>query len=158
MKDKPIACFDLGTQLGWCIGRGGKVTISGTRSLITERLSGAGMRYVLFQNMLDEMQELYGPIGVVYFEEVRKHKGTTAAHIYGGLISTLMKWCEDNEIPYMSVPVQTIKKHISGKGNASKDEVIDNVKSLGHKPRDDNEADAIALYYTVINQSVLSSM
>jgi Holliday junction resolvasome RuvABC endonuclease subunit len=50
------------------------------------------------------------------------------------------------------VPVGTIKRFITGKGNASKDQVIAAVQAHGHKPEDDNEADALALLYFAIEQ------
>ena len=43
------------------------------------------------------------------------------------------------------MPVGTIKRFISGAGNASKDAVIAAVKARGYAPADDNEADAIAI-------------
>jgi Holliday junction resolvasome RuvABC endonuclease subunit len=51
------------------------------------------------------------------------------------------------------VPVGTIKRHISGKGNASKDEVIKAVGELGFHVSDDNEADAIALLNLAIQNN-----
>ena len=82
---------------------------------------------------------------VVFFEEVRAHKGTDAAHVYGGLLATLTTFCEEQRLPYEGVPVQHIKKFITGKGNADKAAVIKAVRELGFKPKDDNEADAISL-------------
>ena len=52
--------------------------------------------------------------------------------------------------PYQGVPVGTIKRHITGKGNASKDQVLAAVRGLGHSPVDDNEADALALLHWAI--------
>jgi hypothetical protein len=71
-------------------------------------------------------------IGAVYFEEVRRHLGVDAAHVYGGLLATLTAWCERHQIPYQGVPVGTIKRHATGKGNAGKAEVIAAMKALGH--------------------------
>ena len=76
------------------------------------------MRFVRLRLYLDEM----GPKIVVY-EEVAAHKGTAAAQIYGGLISTIQTYCEQHEVPYLGIPVGTIKKHATGRGNASKDEM-----------------------------------
>lgn len=45
----------------------------------------------------------------------------------------------------------SIKKHATGKGNASKDEVIAAVRARGHEPGCDNEADALALLYLVLD-------
>ena len=50
-----------------------------------------------------------------------------------------------NKIPYEGVPVGTIKRHITGKGNATKEEVIAAVRAKGLSPVDDNDADALAL-------------
>ncbi len=45
------------------------------------------------------------------------------------------------------MPVGTIKKHATGKGNAGKEDMIASAQARGHNPTDDNEADAIALVY-----------
>ncbi|MBT4836622.1 MAG: hypothetical protein HON94_04680, partial [Methylococcales bacterium] len=70
---------------------------------------------------------------------------------YGAFWGHLSAWCEKNNIPYEGVPVGTIKRHITGKGNANKQLVINAVKNLGHQPVDDNEADAIALLRWVLD-------
>jgi hypothetical protein len=90
-------------------------------------------------------------IHTVYFEEVRRHAGVDAAHVYGGLMATLTTWCEHHNIAYQGVPVGTIKKHATGKGNAGKGEVIAAMRLLGHPVTDDNEADALALLHWAID-------
>lgn len=105
------------------------------------------MRYLRFKHWLTETKNVMGHIDAVYFEEVRRHIGVDAAHAYGGFLAHLTAWCEHHAIPYEGVPVGTIKKFITGKGNAGKDEVIEAIKALGHQPEDDNEADALALLY-----------
>jgi Holliday junction resolvasome RuvABC endonuclease subunit len=81
----------------------------------------------------------------VYFEAVRRHVGTDASHVYGGLLATLTAWCEEHGIPYSGAPVGTWKRHACGKGNASKDDVIAAMRARGFEPVDDNEADALAV-------------
>ncbi len=71
----------------------------------------------------------------------------TASHIYGGFLATLTAWCEHHQIPYEGIPVGIIKKATTGKGNASKEEMIKAVCAKGHTPKDDNEADALAILY-----------
>ena len=73
-----------------------------------------------------------------------------AAHAYGGFMGHLTAWCEHHNIPYQGVPVGTIKKHATGKGNAGKSEMIVAAKVRGHNPVDDNEADALALLHWAI--------
>ena len=69
----------------------------------------------------------------------------------GGLLATLTAWCEHHNIPYQGVPVGTIKKHATGKGNAGKTEVMDAMRALGHPVSDDNEADALALLHWALD-------
>ena len=48
------------------------------------------------------------------------------------------------------MPVGTIKKHATGRGNARKDAMLAAARARGHSPADDNEADALALLYWAI--------
>jgi Holliday junction resolvasome RuvABC endonuclease subunit len=123
---------------------GGKIE-SGTVSFRPSRYDGGGIRYLRFRGWLDGIAADVGGIAAVYFEEVRKHVGTDAAHVFGGLLATLTSWCEERSIPYGGVPVGTVKRFIAGKGNADKHAVIEAVRARGFAPADDNEADAIAI-------------
>ena len=96
---------------------------------------------------LAELDRLSGPIAAIWFEEVRRHAGTDAAHVYGGLMATLTAWAEMRGVPYEGVPVGTIKRFATGKGNANKEAMIASVRARGFSPADDNEADAIAILF-----------
>lgn len=137
-------CVDLGTATGFAVGAN-KHMVSGVWSLKPSRYDGGGMRFVKFRQRLNEMLQAYTP-DMVIFEEVRRHASTDAAHVYGGLLAILSEWCEENSIPYSGVPVGTIKKNFTGKGNASKDLMIAEAERRGYEPIDDNEADAIAIF------------
>lgn len=141
-----VLALDLGTTTGWCLGEFGGATASGVWGLKPNRFEGGGMRFVKFRA---ELAKVHAALVVdqVFFEEVRRHAGTDAAHIYGGLMAHLTEWCEANRIPYEGVPVGTIKKFATGKGNADKAAMMAAVQSWGHNPVDDNEADAIALWW-----------
>jgi len=54
-------------------------------------------------------------------------------------------WGELRGVPYQGVPVGTIKKFLTGQGNANKQAMIDAARARGFSPVDDNEADAIAI-------------
>ena len=145
-----ILALDLGTTTGWALrGSDGHIT-SGSESFRPQRFEGGGMRYLRFRRWISEIQESVSEIQFLYFEEVRRHVGVDAAHAYGGFLATLTAWCEHHQIPYQGVPVGTIKKHATGKGNAGKDEMIIAAQSRGHDPKDDNEADALALLHWAI--------
>jgi hypothetical protein len=140
-----ILALDLGTTTGWALrGHDGLIT-SGTVSFRPGRFDGGGMRFLRFANWLTELDRLSGPIAAIWFEEVRRHAGTDAAHVFGGLLATLTTWAELRGIPYEGVPVGTWKRCVCGKGNAGKDDVVAAVRARGFSPADDNEADAIAI-------------
>jgi Holliday junction resolvasome RuvABC endonuclease subunit len=128
-------------SLSWSRGK----SASGTVEFKPSRWEGGGMVYLRFRAWLQEVDETAGAIGAVYFEEVRSHRGVAAAHAYGGFLAHLTAWAEANKIPYCGIPVATIKRHVTGKGNANKEAVIAAVRNLGFDPDDDNEADALAL-------------
>ena len=145
-----ILALDLGTTTGWAIrGYDGLIT-SGTASFKPGRYDGGGMRYLRFTNWLTELDRLSGPIATIWFEEVRRHAGTDAAHVYGGLMASLTRWGALRGIPYEGVPVGTIKRHATGKGNANKVAMIAAAQARGFSPADDNEADAIAILHWAI--------
>lgn len=147
-----ILCLDLGTSTGWALSNKHGRNLSGTAHFRPRRFEGGGMRYLRFERWLNETLNITGKIDELYFEEVRRHLGVDAAHAYGGFLASLTSWCEENNIPYEGIPVGTIKKFITGKGNASKAQVIAAVKALGHNPEDDNEADALALLHLACKQ------
>ena len=147
-----LFCLDLGTRTGWATLDGAGTITSGTENFKAGRFEGGGMRYLKFKRWLTDIKQALNGVDVVYFEEVRRHAGVDAAHAYGGFMAHLTAWCEHHEIPYQGVPVGTIKKFITGKGNANKQAMIAAVRELGFSPCDDNEADALALLHLSINQ------
>lgn len=140
-----LLALDLGTSMGWALRTPDDFTSSGTVLLKHTRYDGGGMRFLRFRRWLEDLEQDAGPIEAIYFEEVRRHAGTDAAHIYGGLLAVLSAWCEEHLIAYQGVPVGTIKRFATGKGNADKAAVIDAMRARGFAPRDDNEADALAI-------------
>ncbi|MEI6628627.1 MAG: hypothetical protein WCN27_04410, partial [Alphaproteobacteria bacterium] len=81
-----ILTLDLGTNTGWAIWQQREANpgyqVSGTINFKNDRFQGGGMRFLRFRNWLDEIN--YGDaIKSVYFEEIRRHLGVDAAHVYG---------------------------------------------------------------------------
>ena len=145
--------IDLGSKTGWAISADRVVAESGTIAFTNDRWQGGGMRFLRFKHWLNELRDGEGKIDAIFVEEVRRHLGVDAAHSYGGFLAILTAWCEHHQIPYQGVPVGTIKKHATGKGNASKDEMIAAMRALGHGVTDDNEADALAILQWAIAQN-----
>jgi hypothetical protein len=140
-----ILALDLGGFTGWALSHRDGTIVSGTQQFRQDRWSGGGMPFLRFRHWLGEVAETSGSLGLVVYEEVRAHAGTAAAHAYGGFLATLTAWAEGAGVPYEGVPVGTIKRFAVGKGNASKAAVIEAMRRAGFAPKDDNEADALAL-------------
>lgn len=148
--------LDLGTKTGWAtLSSDGSIT-SGTMECRNNRWEGGGMRFLRFKQWLGEMDKLVGGLDLVVVEEVRRHCGVDAAHCYGGFLAIVTSWCEYHKIPYRGVPVGTIKRHATGKGNASKAEVIEAMRRKGHAPADDNAADALGILHWALERGVAS--
>jgi hypothetical protein len=141
----PVLALDLGTTTGWALrGRDGGVT-SGTMAFRPSRFEGGGMRYLRFRHWLAHVADLSGGLARIVFEEVRAHAGTDAAQIYGAFLGHLSAWCEERGVAYEGVPVATVKRFATGRGNADKAAMVAAMRARGFAPTDDNEADAIAL-------------
>ena len=149
-EPQTLLALDLGTTTGGALRGADGLIVNGTASFRPGRYDGGGMRFLRFTNWLTEIDRLSGPIAAIWFEEVRRHAGTDAAHVYGGLMATLTAWAELRGVPYAGVPVGTIKRHATGKGNADKAAMVAAMRARGHAPTDDNEADAIALLHWAI--------
>jgi hypothetical protein len=146
-----ILALDLGSKTGWAMRLADGAVVSGTMEFKPGRYEGGGMRFLRFRTWLDHLEFATKTIDLLHFEEVRRHAGTDAAHIYGGFLAHLAAWCELKHIPYQGVPVGTIKRHATGKGNAGKDAVIAAMRARGFNPEDDNEADALAILFWAID-------
>ena len=151
-----IYALDLGANFGYAFFKEGKIE-SGSYSLIEKgRISGGGMRYLNFKLWL--CRNLKGKdVQEVRYEEVKNHTGVLAAHAFGGYQGILTSFCEENNIPFQSVPVGSIKKHATGKGNASKEFMIKAMQAKGHNPQCDNEADALALLYLTLEERKINA-
>ena len=133
-----ILAIDPGTHCGYA-----KSPVeSGTWDLRVKRNEGGGMRYFRLRNYLETACE---GIEIVVYEEVMRHLGTDAAHIYGGIVAIIQEHCEIHQIQYVGVPVGTVKKYATGKGNANKDAMVVAAKEKWSDIdiKDDNQADAL---------------
>lgn len=142
-----MGCFigiDPATACGWALlSSDGSRIASGVWDLKSRRHEGGGMRYLRARRMLIELLD-GREIEAVGYEEVRRHAGTSAAHVYGGLIAVITAVCEEREIPYQGQPVGTVKKLATGKGNASKTAMVRAAEDRWSMTvSDDNEADAL---------------
>jgi hypothetical protein len=148
-----LLALDLGSTTGWALAQADGAIASGSVVFRPGRFEGAGMAFVRFHGWLARLHADAGALSQVVFEEVRGHKGTLAAQVYGGFLAHLTAWCEERQVPYQGVPVGTWKRHATGKGNAGKDAVIAAMRAKGFAPGDDNEADALAILHWALAQA-----
>lgn len=153
---KSLLALDLGRTTGWALLTSSGSVHSGFETFKPSRFESSGMALLRFRNWLALMNQQAGGLDICVFEEVRRHKGTTAAHVYGEFLGQLKTWADEQnmQIPYLGVPVGTIKKFATGKGNANKKMVIKAVQEkFGHSNvTDDNEADALALLHWALEE------
>ena len=156
-----LLALDLGQKTGWCLRHPDGHYVGGTADF-SGQAERIGLRYYYFRRFLIrrelELAPGHEPLAAVCYEKVQfvpKMGGLKAAQAWAGFEAILTSWCEYKDIPYIGVPVGTLKKDFTGRGNASKEEMLDHARALGWKPVDDNHADAIALmsYYEVNHEN-----
>lgn len=130
-----ILGIDPGTKCGWALRDPDGNMVSGVWNLAVGRHESAGMRYIRLRGFLNEIYKAT-PFELLAYEEVARHAGTHAAHIYGGIVAVIQSWCVVSDcwggtgiprrsipIDHTAIPVGTIKKFATGKGNANKDKM-----------------------------------
>lgn len=138
-----IIGIDPGTACGWAVlDSNGNRLASGVWDLSSKRHEGGGMRFVRARSAFAELLRTFSP-DVVGYEEVRSHRGVSAAHIYGGIVAVVSSECEEAGIAYTGQSVGQIKKFATGKGNAGKPAMIKAAEERWGPVADDNEADAL---------------
>lgn len=155
METVSLLALDLGTHTGWAYAPTPGMIMYGSWDLSPGR-GGEGLRYQRMTSELDRFwsqhelrfptKKLTPPLEVLY-EQVHRHAGTRACHVYGGLLAHLQVWCLNHQIVATPVGVGQIKKFWTGRGNATKDDMVAEARARGFDPVDDNEADALALLH-----------
>lgn len=130
-----ILALDLGTHTGWALLQLDDTITSGTENFKPHRFESGGMRFLRFKQWLNELLAASVPINAIIL------RGSQAA-CRGGCRACLRRlhgtphcMVRAHNIPYQGVPVGTIKKHATGKGNSGKDEMIAAAKARGPEPR-----------------------
>lgn len=139
--------LDLGTNTGWAgfygCGDGG-MFLHGAWNFTAKRGESPALRVPRFR---DKLKELFasGTPDIVFYEQVHRHNGVEAAHVYGALKAAMQEVCEAAGVPYKGIGVNVWKKHFTGKGNAPKQRVMEVAFTRDFKPSSFDEADAIGI-------------
>jgi crossover junction endodeoxyribonuclease RuvC len=148
--------LDLGTKCGVAFNIGARIEFTRWRFIQLRGKNDYGSRFSRFSEHLESLHKSIKFEHILY-EEVRAHKGTRAAHIYGGFVAVLAVWAEAHKISMTPVGVGTIKRRITGRGNASKQQVVNACLDRGYAPKTFDEADALALLLGVLEAEILET-
>lgn len=140
-----VLALDLGTRCGWAQWEASRLE-SGVQVFDVKRGESPGMRYRRFNVWLTEM---IMRMDLVSYEQTH-HRGGAATEVAAGFATRVQELCAGYGIDHMAIHSATLKKFCTGKGNADKAAMLDAVGRRWKVVTDDNEADAIALcYYTL---------
>jgi Holliday junction resolvasome RuvABC endonuclease subunit len=150
-KAEVIIGLDLATKCGWAVLKGRTLVASGRWTLLSSRKGRhRAERWINLESNLSTLVARHAP-SVVAYERVRRHVGTSAAHVYGGLLATLevldMEWQHDGAaIELLPIEISTWRKAACGRGDAIKEDVVKWAKRrFRYSPATDDEAEALAI-------------
>jgi Holliday junction resolvasome RuvABC endonuclease subunit len=130
--------LDIASTTGWALSE----TLYGTWDFKTRKDESIGMKLIRFESKLTEIHSLKNLDLIIYERPAGRHANSIIHQ--AKLIAILEKFCEENKIDYAAFSATEIKKHATGKGNASKPDMIKAAKkAFGYDGEDDNEADAL---------------
>lgn len=168
MAKKPIIVgLDIGSNFGYAVLMGRRRLASGTWRLwcaAKDKKKGTHQGY-RWKRLYDALSQLLrkwcksskGEKIHVVVEDVRRHVGTTAAHVYGGLLAIVdmvILSLGAEKFEYSLLGVSSWKRITTGKGNASKQEYVDAVNQIFRlqlnvsKNEDEAAALGVAAAYT----------
>ena len=136
-----IFSVDPGTKTGWAF-MGAGIVESGVQDFALKRGESVGVRFFMFRSWLIKMIQNMKPDLVIY--EQAHHRGGAATNLLVGMTTRIQETCEIMNVEYTMIHSMTLKKFAMGKGNASKEAMLEEARDRwGVHVFDDNEADAL---------------
>ncbi len=137
-----ILALDCATRTGWACLLDGNIE-SGVQDFTKKRGESNGILFMRFNKWLREITPFN--VQVIAFEQAH-HRGGAPTEICVGLTTRVMEFAASIDAEYMAVHSASIKRQATGKGKASKaDMMLWFERTVGRPAIDDNEADARAL-------------
>lgn len=139
-----ILALDLGTRTGWALGDHAEHPTVGHQDFSLKRGDSPGMRFLRLRMWLNEIWQLsHEGIELVVYEQPHL-RGGAAATVLVGMEAIVLAWAASKKLQHSSVHTSTLKKWATGKGNASKEDMIQAAKTSdpSFDPASDDEADA----------------
>lgn len=141
-----IIAFDIATKTGWCESE----EVHGVWDFKLQRDESPGMKLIRFRAKIRELFDKSKP-DCVGFERPAGRNTSSIIH-ESRMIGILEEECTLRGIPYKGYSSSEIKRLATGKGNASKKDVLDAALKIHPEIEDDNEADAYWLWRLINDQ------
>ena len=136
---------------GWCVSDGDQYITSGFTPQVNTKL-GVYKRIEANIKLLARLIDQYD-IKIVYMEDTAPSGRGKTSKMLTEQAGIVKYWCFERNIPVGAISITDIKKTVSGKGNATKEEMIAAVQAKGYPSVDQNdEADAIATWLTSLDK------
>lgn len=138
-----ILALDVASATGWARYVGGEIS-SGVVKLRQRTVRGVkeprGAKFSGFRRWLEGQSRP----DVLVLERVGHFKSAAAAETVHGLLAIAEGWAYEVGVPVEYLSPMTVKKHATGRGNASKNDMLAAAAQRwpGVRFADDNEADA----------------
>ena len=151
-----VLALDLATRSGWALMENGRLE-SGVETFDVKRGESPGTRYLRFNRWLDEFA-LHPSAGLPRIElivfEAANQRGGAATEVAAGFSTRVLEFCARHGIEHASVHSGTLKRFTTGKGNASKQEMLEAVARRWKRVDTDDEADALALMHFALAELI----
>ncbi len=142
-----ILAIDPGNNLGYCIGKSnGNIISSGVYFLKKPSEKNNSKRLLNLLEWLHEINKQY-KIEYICIEAARNMRNYTGMLSVAEICAVIKLFSAMNNIECKEYSAKSIKKYITGSGNANKQDMIDSIKQKYNlKIINDNEADAIGIF------------
>ena len=124
-----LLALDLGTTTGWAMNSGNEYKW-GHFDLKPTKDDSWGMRWLYLKRELNVL--FSSGIDLVVYETNAFTRGKAATTMMSGYVAHLQAFCLElpEPVEYKGVPVVEIKKHATGRGNASKEMMLAAARAL----------------------------
>lgn len=132
-----LLALDPATQCGWATN--GEC---GVWDLSTRADESNGMKWLRFRSKLQEICRSFPILVVAYERPAGRHANAVIHH--AKMAAIIEEFCADHELEYRAYSALEMKKLATGRGNASKEQMLAAaVEKLQYTGCDHNEADAL---------------
>lgn len=123
VRPRRVLGLDLGTRCGWALATSAEVDwrqsgvweLKAGRGRLLEQVK-LGPRMLELRRRLEEARATH-----VFYEEVHRHLGTSAAHVFGALRGVVEMYCLEAGALLLGFQVQAVKRRATGYFNAQKE-------------------------------------